>query len=258
MISYSVVVPIFNEAGNIRCLYERLTATMKRIGSAYELIFVNDGSSDDSFMILRDIALSNPTVKVINFDKNYGQHKAVVAGILEAAGDYVITIDADLQHPPEEIGKLLQKMREGFDMVSGYRRIRKDCLARRFPAILTNWIISLITGLRMKDYGSMLRVFKREVAQALAREFLKSDGYITMLVAKVTRNVAEVEVRHDERYAGRSKYNMRKLFIYFYRILFYYNDNIRALVKGIPDKPPFVIEKKVENEKEMVIPAEAG
>lgn len=255
MISYSVVVPVFNEAPNIHYLYKRLTATMRSLGSAYELIFVNDGGSDDSFMILRDIALSNPTVKVINFDRNYGQHKAVVAGILEAVGDYIITIDADLQNPPEEIGKLLEKMREGFDMVSGYRRIRKDCLTRRFPAILTNWIISLITGLRMKDYGSMLRVFKRETARALAREFLKSNGYITMLVAKVTRNVAEVEVRHDERYAGRSKYNMRKLFMCFYRILFYYNDNIRALVKRTSDKPSFVIEKKVENEKEVVIAA---
>ncbi|MDP3790249.1 MAG: glycosyltransferase family 2 protein [Candidatus Omnitrophota bacterium] len=255
MVAYSIVVPVFNEARNIRCLYERLTATMKRLGVVYELIFVNDGSSDDSFTILRDIALSNPTVKVINFDRNYGQHKAVVAGILQACGDYVITIDADLQNPPEEIGKLLQKMREGFDMVSGYRRIRKDRLARRFPAILTNWIISLITGLRMKDYGSMLRVFKREAARALATEFLKSGGYITMLVAKVTRNVAEVEVRHDGRYAGRSKYNMRKLFMCLYRILFYYNDNIRALVKRAPDKPSFMIEKKVGNEKEITIAA---
>lgn len=253
MISYSVVVPIFNEALNIRCLYEQLTATMKRAGEAYELIFVNDGSTDDSFRILRDIALSNPTAKVINFDKNYGQHKAVAVGLLEARGDYVITIDADLQNPPEEILKLLQKIREGFDMVSGYRRIRKDRFARRFPAALTNWIISLITGLRMKDYGSMLRVFKREPARALAREFLKSDGYITMLVAKVTRNVAEIEVRHDKRYSGRSKYNIRKLFICLYRILFYYNDSIRALVKRTPDKPSFVIEKKVENGKEIVI-----
>lgn len=251
---YSVVIPVFNENSNIAELYRRLKDVMQRSSRAYEIIFVDDGSTDGSFSILKNIALSDNAVILLKFNKNYGQHKAVSAGVLEAAGDYVITLDADLQNPPEEIEKLLQKSREGYDMVAGYRKIRKDSLIRRIGSFATNLVIFSINGLRMKDYGSMLRVFKRDIARALVLEYLKTEGYITMLIAKVTRNVAEVEVKHDERYAGSSNYNLINLLPLFYRIIFYYNDGVRKLVKKEPKKPAYLIERKVEHGEEIVVP----
>jgi undecaprenyl-phosphate 4-deoxy-4-formamido-L-arabinose transferase len=166
----------------------------------------------------------------------------------------VIPLDADLQTPPEEIEKLLQKSKEGYDMVAGYRKIRKDSLTRRVGSFATNLVISMINGLRMRDYGSMLRVFKNNVAKSMVLEYLKSGGYITMLIAKVTRNVAEVEVKHDERHAGNSKYNIMTLAPLFYKIIFYYNDGVRKLVKKDEEGPAYMIERKIEHGKELIIP----
>jgi undecaprenyl-phosphate 4-deoxy-4-formamido-L-arabinose transferase len=257
-ITYSAVIPLFNETRNIDELYKRLKKVMERLGAPYEIIVVDDGSTDDSFMLLKNIAFSDNAVRVFHFDKNYGQHKAVTAGVLEARGDYIITLDADLQNPPEEIEKLVRKSKEGFDMVAGYRKIRKDTFSRRAASVVTNLVISAINGLRMKDYGSMLRIFKKDIARRLVLEYLKSEGYITMFIAKITRNVAEVEVRHDGRQAGQSKYNMQKLIRLFYRIIFYYNDDLRKLVKKDPQGAPYVIERKVEFGKEVSVSNTAG
>ena len=251
--TYSVVIPLFNESRNIAELYRRLKKTLEGLGNQYEIIVVDDGSTDDSFELLKNIAFIDSRVKIIRFNRNYGQHRAITAGVLEAMGDYLITLDADLQNPPEEIGKLLKKSEEGYDMVAGYRKIRKDSLARRVGSFATNFVIFMINGLRMRDYGSMLRVFKKDVAKALVSEYLKSEGYITMLIAKITRNVAEVEVKHDERYAGASKYNILKLLPLFYKIVFYYNDGIRRLVKKDAQASPYVIERKIEHGKEIVV-----
>lgn len=255
---YSVVVPLYNEAGNVTELCARIKKVMEGVGGSYEIIIVDDGSRDGSFELLRAIALLDNKIKIVRFDKNYGQHKAVAAGVFEASGEYIITIDADLQNPPEEIVKLIQKSKEGYDMVAGYRKSRKDGIRRRLPSMLTNFVISSINGLKMKDYGSMLRVFKRETARALIEEYLKSEGYITMFIAKVTRNVAEVEVQHDERHAGASKYNIWKLVSMFYKILFYYNDTLRRLVKKDYEGPQFIIERKIEDGKEIIVSVKAG
>lgn len=252
-ICYSVVVPIFNEASNIAELYKRLKKVMEALKCRYEIIFVDDGSMDNSFLLLASIALSDHSVKVLHFVKNYGQHKAVTAGIVEARGDHVITLDADLQNPPEEIPRLTEKIGEGFDMVSGYRKLRKDKMTRRIPSVLTNLMIFAITGLRMNDYGSMLRIFRKDTAKALAEEFKKSGGYITMLVAKVTRNVSEIEVMHDERYSGQSKYNFSKLGTLFFKILFCYNDSLRKIFRVKNEEPLFIVDKRIENGKETVI-----
>lgn len=251
--TYSVVVPLYNESRNINELYKRLKKVLEGLGKLYEIIIVDDGSTDDSFELLKKIAFTDSTVKIMRFDKNYGQHKAVAAGVLSAEGDYLITLDADLQNPPEEIGKLLKKSEEGYDMVVGYRKIRKDSLVRRIGSFVTNFVIFMINGLRMRDYGSMLRVFKKDIARELIEEYLKSEGYITMFIAKITRNVAEVEVKHDERYAGASSYSMFKLLPLFYKIVFYYNDGIRRLVKKDPQAPPYAIERKIEHGKEIIV-----
>jgi undecaprenyl-phosphate 4-deoxy-4-formamido-L-arabinose transferase len=143
-------------------------------------------------------------------------------------------------------------------MVAGYRKVRKDSLSRRIGSFMTNYVIYLINGLRMKDYGSMLRVFKKDAARAMVSEYMKSEGYITMLIAKITRNVAEVEVRHDERYAGSSKYNMRKLLPLFYKIVFYYDDRVRRLVTKGAQVSPYMIERKVEHGKEVILSGKSG
>ncbi|MDP2928545.1 MAG: glycosyltransferase family 2 protein [Candidatus Omnitrophota bacterium] len=251
--TYSVVIPLFNESRNIAELYKRLKKVLEGLSDEYEVIIVDDGSTDDSFELLKDIAFMDRAVKIVRFDKNYGQHRAIAAGVLEARGDYLITLDADLQNPPEEIEKLIEKSKEGYDMVAGYRKIRKDSLTRRVGSFATNFVIFMINGLRMRDYGSMLRVFKKDVARALVLEYLKSEGYITMLIAKITHNVAEVEVRHDERYAGASKYNILTLLPLFYKIVFYYNDGIRRLVKKGAQAPPYTIERKIEDGKEICV-----
>lgn len=251
--NYSVVIPLFNESRNIDELYKRLKKVLTGLGKSYEIVVVDDGSTDNSFELLKNIAFADDTVKIVRFNRNYGQHRAIAAGVLEAEGDYLITLDADLQNPPEEIVKLLQKSIEGYDMVAGYRKIRKDSFIRRAGSFMTNFVIFMINGLRMRDYGSMLRVFKKDVARALVAEYLKSEGYITMLIAKITRNVAEVEVRHDERYAGVSKYSVLKLLPLFYKIIFYYSDPIRKLVKRDTYEPPYIVERKIEHAKETII-----
>lgn len=253
-ILYSVVIPVYNESSNIAMLYERLTKTLEGVGGAYEIIFVDDGSRDNSYELLKDRALTDHAIRVISFARNFGQHKAVVAGMMDARGGYVVTLDADLQNPPEEIPKLLAKISEGFDMVSGYRKARKDTVTRKLCSSITNVIIVALCGLRMRDYGSMLRVFRQETAKDLADVFARNEGYITMLVAKVTRNVAEVEVSHDERYAGASKYTLSKLLAAFFKI-FCYNDTFYKMFANMKDRPLFVIGKRIEDGKESVVTA---
>lgn len=253
-ILYSVVIPVYNEGSNITILYERLTKTLKGVGRAYEIIFVDDGSRDNSYELLKNIALADNALRVIALARNFGQHKAVVAGMMDARGDYVITLDADLQNPPEEIPKLIEKISEGFDMVSGYRKVRKDTVTRKLCSSITNVIIAALSGLWMRDYGSMLRVFKQKTAKDLANVFAHNEGYITMLVAKVTRNVAEIEVNHDERYAGASKYTFRKLLAAFFKI-FCYNDTFYRMFGKKKAGPLFVIRKRIEDGKESVVTA---
>ena len=217
---YSAVIPVYNESGNLRELYNRLTNVLKRTGESYEIIFVNDGSTDNSHDILEGIASFDDNIVVIEFEKNFGQHPALTAGFRYAAGDLVITLDADLQNPPEEIPRLLKEIDKGYDHVCGKRKRRKDPLLRKIPSFFVNLIISMRTGVWMEDYGSMLRVFRRETARKVADEFSRTRAYITMIVPGVTRNIKEIEVDHGERYQGQSKYDIKKLMDAFFRIFF--------------------------------------
>ncbi len=249
---YSVVTPLYNEDETLKLLYERIKNVLDSLPGNYEIVFIDDGSTDTSYKLLKDIAASDKAVKVISLERNFGQHRALAAGILEASGDYIITIDADLQNPPEEIPKLLRKVVEGFDIVSGYRMARKDVFTRRFCSFLTNSVISTITGFRMKDYNSMLKVYKRETARRLAFEFMRSECNITMLVAKITHNIAEIEVEHDNRHAGATKYNFWKLISTFLTIFRYYETISNILAKE-GDKPLCSIGRKIENGQEIII-----
>jgi glycosyltransferase involved in cell wall biosynthesis len=245
MKTYSAVIPVFNEEKSIKPLYERLKPVMEKLGASYEIIFVDDGSSDSSYELLKNIALCDDNAKVIGFARNFGQHNAVVAGILQSEGEYIITMDADLQNPPEEVLKLQQEIKKGFDMVSGYRRIRKDTISRRMCSSLANLIISIRTGVWLKDYGSMLRIFKRDCAMRLADEFGKNRGYITMLAAKAAHNICEIEVNHDERYSGSSKYGFKRLFGAFLRAIFCRSDS-----RQDASEPLFIIKSIIEDKKE--------
>ena len=219
-LKYSIVIPVYNEETNLPTLYSRIKPVANGLGGSYEIILVNDGSSDSSRSILEEMASKDATLVIVNFAKNFGQHPAVVAGLLQAKGDVVITLDADLQNPPEEIPKLVSELNKGYDMVAGRRSNRKDTLFRKIPSYITNLIISVMTGVRMKDYGSMLRAFKRDTAKQLAEAFLEKQAYITMLIPQVTKNIKEIDVKHDERFSSTSKYGMFRLIDTFLRIFF--------------------------------------
>lgn len=206
----SVIVPVFNEAPTLGELYERLRQTLDGFGKTYEVIFVDDGSTDGSAGILRDLYEKDSAVKVIRFNRNYGQHAAVFAGLERARGEIIVTLDGDLQNPPEEIPKLLAKVHEGYDVVGGRRMSRQDPLVRRILSFLISSIASRLVGVELKDYGSMLRAYRRQVVEQLLR-CQETFTYIPALANAFAASVAEVPVSHQKRKAGRSKYTLLRL-----------------------------------------------
>jgi undecaprenyl-phosphate 4-deoxy-4-formamido-L-arabinose transferase len=210
----SIVIPVWNEEGNLPALYQRLAPVMDAIGGGdgdVEAILVDDGSSDRSLPLLREIAARDPRVKVISFNRNYGQHAAVMAGFDGSRGRTVITLDADLQNPPEDIPKLLDKAEEGFDVVGGWRAQRKDTVFRRLASRLINLVMRrVLKGIELKDYGCMLRAYSRPVVDSMLLCQERSP-FIPALAVQFARRIAEVPVGHADRAAGESKYSLWKL-----------------------------------------------
>src|SRR6185503_11212197 len=166
----SVVVPVFNEAPNLEPLFTRLTKVLDGLEKPFEIIFTNDGSSDRSMEILREFHQRRPPqVRVIDFNGNFGQHTAIMAAFERARGDIVVTLDADLQNPPEEIPKLLAKMAEGFDVVGGFRKSRKDSAGRKISSRIINFVREKTTDIKMTDQGCMLRAYRRTVVAAIVQ-----------------------------------------------------------------------------------------
>jgi glycosyltransferase involved in cell wall biosynthesis len=206
----SIVVPIYNEEENIPLLYERLTADLSRLGMLYEIIAVDDGSRDRSFALLREFAATDPRLRVVRFRRNFGQTAAFAAGFERARGEVVVTIDADLQNDPADIGKLLHKIDEGFDVVSGWRIQRQDrFLSRRLPSILANRLISKVTGLQLHDYGCSLKAYRREVVQDL-QLYGELHRFIPAIASWQGVAVAELPVNHAPRRFGSSKYGISR------------------------------------------------
>jgi undecaprenyl-phosphate 4-deoxy-4-formamido-L-arabinose transferase len=203
----SVIVPIFNEAVTLEELAARLTQTLRQIGTTYEMIFVDDGSTDYSAHLLKRVYALQPSVRVIRFNRNYGQHIAIFAGFEHARGDIVVTLDGDLQNPPEEIPRLVDKIREGYDVVCGQRLSRQDPLGRKVLSFLVAQLASRLVGVEMRDYGSMLRAYRRPVIDQLLRCQDRSP-YIPTLANAFAASVAEIPVAHQRRAAGKSKYNL--------------------------------------------------
>jgi glycosyltransferase involved in cell wall biosynthesis len=206
----SVVVPIFNEEANIPQLYARLSAALQRLALPYEILAVDDGSRDGSFAQLRTIAAGDACVRVVRFRRNFGQTAAFCAGFERARGEVVVTIDADLQNDPDDIGALLAKLNEGYDVVSGWRARRQDpFLNRRLPSVIANRLISLVTGVRLHDYGCSLKAYRREILQDI-QLYGELHRFIPAIASWQGVQVAELPVRHAPRRFGKSKYGLSR------------------------------------------------
>ena len=208
----SILIPIFNEEENIPSLYDRLLAALKKIGRPYEVIFIDDGSSDGSLEILLDISKKNSNVKIISFSRNFGQTAALSAGIDFSSGEILIPMDGDLQNDPEDILPLLEKIEEGYDAVSGWRKDRKDpFFTRRLPSIIANKMISLISGVRLHDYGCTLKAYKRDILKNI-RLYGEMHRFIPIYAQWIGARVAEIPVNHFPRRSGSSNYGLSRIF----------------------------------------------
>jgi glycosyltransferase involved in cell wall biosynthesis len=204
----SVVIPAYNEEENVPILYEKLKKVLDSLGEDYEIIFVDDGSTDGTYQRLKQLAEKDNRLKVIRFKRNYGQTAAMSAGFEHAKGDVIITLDADLQNDPEDIPILLEKLKEGYHVVSGWRKDRKDpFLSRRLPSMIANWLISKITGVHLHDYGCTLKAYRAEVVKDLEL-FGDMHRFLPALTKRRGAKITEVVVRHHPRMFGKSKYGI--------------------------------------------------
>ena len=206
----SIVIPVYNEEGNIPSLFNRLYTVMGLIGKSFEVIFTDDGSHDRSLAILKDLASQHPEVRVIEFNGNFGQHMAILAAFEKSSGEIVITLDADLQNPPEEIPKLVAEMEKGHDVVGSVRHNRQDTLFRRSASRLVNMVTRKMTGMHMNDYGCMMRAYNRGIIDNINR-CQEMTTFIPALAQTFAANPSEVEVAHAERTEGESKYSLYRL-----------------------------------------------
>ena len=207
----SIVIPVYNEEAVLPTLFSRLYPTLDALAMPYEVVFVNDGSKDRSVALLRQQFIARPReTRVVLFHANFGQHSAVMAGLAYARGEYVITLDADLQNPPEEIGKLAGMLEQGYDYVGTVRQQRQDSWWRRWFSKRINKLREWITPVRITDQGCMMRGYARSVVTAL-NQTREVNTFIPALASLYAMNPIEVPIAHEERFAGRSKYSMYSL-----------------------------------------------
>ncbi len=210
-ITLSVVIPVYNEEPGLVQLFSRLYPALDRLRISYEIIFINDGSSDRSAALLREQFQARPDVtRVVLFKGNYGQHMAIMAGFEHCRGERIVTLDADLQNPPEEIGNLLFAMDQGHDYVGTIRKLRQDSLWRRVASRAMNKTRERITHIKMTDQGCMLRAYSRSIVQAI-NQTRDISTYIPALAYSFAHRPTEIEVAHEERFAGESKYSLYSL-----------------------------------------------
>lgn len=207
----SLIIPVYNEEEGLPALFARLYPALDRLNRDYEVIFINDGSRDRSAALLREQFQQRPDVtRVILLNGNFGQHMAIMAGFEHSRGQRVVTLDADLQNPPEDIGKLIAKMDEGYDYIGTIRRLRQDSWWRRKASRAMNWLRERITRVKMTDQGCMMRAYDRAIIDAINRS-REVNTFIPALGYTFARNPVEIEVGHEERAAGESKYSLYKL-----------------------------------------------
>jgi glycosyltransferase involved in cell wall biosynthesis len=207
----SVVLPVYNEVENLVPLHAELTDALTALGRSYEVIYVDDGSRDHSWEILQRIRSEDPHVRVVRFRRNFGQTAAVAAGLERTTGDIVVTLDSDRQNDPKDIGRLIERLEQGCDLVSGWRHDRKDdFISRRLPSVTANWLIRAITGVHVHDYGCMLKAYRGEVAREL-RLYGEMHRFIPAIAADLGAKVDEIVVNHRPRIAGTSKYGLSRV-----------------------------------------------
>lgn len=210
MIKVSIVVPIFNEEENVPILCEKLNEVMPTLNRSYEIVLIDDGSSDSSWEKLVQCAKKYKHIRLIKFRRNFGQTAAMSAGFRESKGDVIITLDADLQNNPADIPRILERMDKGFDVVSGWRKDRKDTfINRKLPSIMANWIISKITGVPLHDYGCTLKGYSREIVKNLEL-YGEMHRFIPALASWVGGSIDEIPVDHQPRRFGKSKYGISR------------------------------------------------
>jgi len=208
LVKISLVIPVFNEVENLLELYQELAASCEKLKRTFEIIFVDDGSWDDSFVLLKNIQAQDRRVKVIRLRKNFGQTAALSAGFDYARGEIIISLDADLQNDPNDFPLLIEKIEEGFDIVSGWRVRRKDkFFSRRIPSIIANWLISFITRVKLHDYGCTLKAFRHEVVKSI-KLYGEMHRFIPAIASNIGVSISEVKVNHRPRRRGKSKYSV--------------------------------------------------
>ncbi|MSR29126.1 MAG: glycosyltransferase [Phycisphaerales bacterium] len=209
--SVTVVIPVYNERGNIAALLERTLSACRGLGRSFELLLVDDGSRDGSSELLAQAARDHPgEVKAIILNRNYGQHNAILCAFAAAQGDILVTLDADLQNPPEEIGRLVATIDEGFDVVGSVRQDRHDAIFRKVFSGIINLMVRRTTGVKLHDYGCMLRAYRRRVVEAML-SCRERHTFIPVLANLFAKRVTEINVGHAERQEGTSKYSILKL-----------------------------------------------
>src|SRR6195256_398409 len=207
-IQYSIVVPFYNEQENIPPLYMKLTEVMDGIGEPYELVFVDDGSKDDTFKVLSEIYEHDRRVNLVRLRRNFGQTAGLKAGFDFARGEVIVSMDGDLQHDPDEIPKFLEKIEEGFDLVSGWRYQRHDhWLTRQIPSRVANWMMAKLSGIELHDFGTTFKAYRREIIQEI-QLYGELHRFIPALASSTGARIAEVPIENLERKSGKSNYGI--------------------------------------------------
>jgi glycosyltransferase involved in cell wall biosynthesis len=217
--SVSIVIPVYNEVDNVEILFGELLPCLEAVGCQWEVIFVNDGSTDGTGDKLDSIAPHFQNVRIVHFRRNFGQTAAMMAGIDYSQGDIIVPMDGDMQNDPKDISLLLAKLSEGYDVVSGWRRNRQDnSLTRRLPSIVANWLISRLSGVHLNDYGCTLKAYRREILQGF-RLYGEMHRFVPIFASWQGARIAELPVRHNARKFGSSKYGLNRIFKVLYDLL---------------------------------------
>jgi glycosyltransferase involved in cell wall biosynthesis len=226
MAKYSIVVPFHNEEENVTILYARLKQAMEQLDDAFELVLVDDGSNDRTYKLLEEIAAVDSRVLVVKLRRNFGQTSALAAGFDHATGEYIIAMDGDLQHDPNDIPAFLEKLDEGYDVVSGWRKTRIDnFILRRIPSSIANWVMARLSGVPIHDFGTTFKAYRREVIQNIPL-YGEMHRFIPALASWYGASICEVPIRNVNRERGKSHYGLGRTFRVFFDLM-----TIRFLLK---------------------------
>src|SRR6202050_1529368 len=226
MPKYSIVVPFHNEEENVTALYDRLKAVMEQIGDSFELVLVDDGSSDRTYKLLEEIAAVDSRVLVVKLRRNFGQTSALAAGFDHASGEFILAMDGDLQHDPNDIPAFLEKLEEGYDVVSGWRTVRTDNVVfRRIPSRCANWLMAKLSGVDIHDFGTTFKAYRREVIHNIPL-YGEMHRFIPALAAWYGASICEIPITNVNRERGKSHYGIGRTFRVFFDLM-----TIRFLLK---------------------------